>query len=191
MRDEGISYEVMRMIYVMSDIHGRIDRFESILRQIDLQEQDHLYVLGDVIDRNVGGVALMFRLLQMPNATLLLGNHEWMMRDCIVDGGDAEAWIINGGMETLMEYFDLSANQMLFLWDYLRQLPIEARAEIAERYRLSAHTFHADFPVFAGKGREYDRYRICRLVARWSEYAPARRNDARVRAYTDGILSGR
>lgn len=43
------------MIYVMSDIHGRIDRFESILRQIDLQEQDHLYVLGDVIDRNVGG----------------------------------------------------------------------------------------------------------------------------------------
>ena len=51
------------MIYVMSDIHGRIDRFESILRQIDLQEQDHLYVLGDVIDRNVGGVALMLRLL--------------------------------------------------------------------------------------------------------------------------------
>ena len=86
------------MIYVMSDIHGRIDRFESILRQIDLQEQDHLYVLGDVIDRNAGGVALMFRLLQMPNATLLLGNHEWMMRDCIVDGGDAETWILNGGM---------------------------------------------------------------------------------------------
>lgn len=128
------------MIYVMSDIHGRIDRFESILRQIDLQEQDHLYVLGDVIDRNVGGVALMLRLLQMPNATLLLGNHEWMMRDCIVDGGDAEAWILNGGMETLTEYFDLSANQMLVLWDYLRQLPIEARARVNDIDYLLTHS---------------------------------------------------
>ena len=127
------------MIYVMSDIHGRIDRFESILRQIDLQEQDHLYVLGDVIDRNAGGVALMFRLLQMPNATLLLGNHEWMMRDCIVDGGDAEAWIINGGMETLMEYFDLSANQMLFLWDYLRQLPLQVMIRVNDTDYLLTH----------------------------------------------------
>ena len=40
------------MIYVMSDIHGRTDRFESIMKQIHLQDDDRLYVLGDVIDRN-------------------------------------------------------------------------------------------------------------------------------------------
>ena len=37
------------MVYVLSDVHGRIDRFESILHQIDLNEDDRLYVLGDVI----------------------------------------------------------------------------------------------------------------------------------------------
>lgn len=40
------------MIYVMSDIHGHEGRFDSILKQIDLQPEDTLYVLGDVIDRN-------------------------------------------------------------------------------------------------------------------------------------------
>ena len=37
------------MIYVMSDIHGSMGRFRSIMKQIDLQPEDLLYVLGDVI----------------------------------------------------------------------------------------------------------------------------------------------
>ena len=40
------------MIYVMSDILGHEGRFDSFLKQIDLQPEDTLYVLGDVIDRN-------------------------------------------------------------------------------------------------------------------------------------------
>lgn len=39
------------MIYVMSDIHGNMNRYNSIMKQIKLQETDILYVLGDVIDR--------------------------------------------------------------------------------------------------------------------------------------------
>lgn len=40
------------MIYVMSDIHGQKRRFDSVMKQINLQPEDTLYVLGDVIDRN-------------------------------------------------------------------------------------------------------------------------------------------
>ena len=39
------------MIYVMSDIHGNLRRFNSIMEQINLTDKDTLYVLGDVIDR--------------------------------------------------------------------------------------------------------------------------------------------
>lgn len=46
------------MIYVLSDIHGHEKRFASILKQINLQPEDTLYVLGDVIDRHPGGVML-------------------------------------------------------------------------------------------------------------------------------------
>ena len=128
------------MIYVMSDIHGRTDRFDSVMKQINLQADDRLYVLGDVIDRNGGGIAMMFRLAQMPNATLLLGNHELMMRDCVVDGGDSEEWIMNGGMITLAEYFSLSAKQKLRLWDYLRQLPTEVEVQVNGKTYLLTHS---------------------------------------------------
>ena len=38
------------MIYVMSDIHGQKRRFDSVMKQINLQPDDTLYILGDVID---------------------------------------------------------------------------------------------------------------------------------------------
>ena len=45
------------MIYVLSDIHGQSRRFHSILSQIDLNDEDTLYILGDVIDRNPDGIS--------------------------------------------------------------------------------------------------------------------------------------
>ena len=47
------------MIYVMSDIHGRQDRFEDILEQINLKDEDTLYILGDIVDRNPYGIAIL------------------------------------------------------------------------------------------------------------------------------------
>ena len=67
------------MIYVLSDIHGNERRFNSIMKQINLQSEDTLYVLGDVIDRHPGGIRLLRRIMAMPNAKMLLGNHEYMM----------------------------------------------------------------------------------------------------------------
>ena len=43
------------MVYIMSDIHGRKDCFDDMLKQIKLTENDTLYILGDVVDRNSDG----------------------------------------------------------------------------------------------------------------------------------------
>ena len=67
------------MIYVLSDIHGNERRFASVMNQIGLQPEDTLYVLGDVIDRHPGGIRILRKLMAMPNAKMLLGNHEYMM----------------------------------------------------------------------------------------------------------------
>lgn len=77
------------MNYVMSDIHGNIPRFESIMEQIDLQPEDTLYILGDVIDRYPNGIKLLRRVMAMPNIKMLLGNHEYMMLQAIGDCKDA------------------------------------------------------------------------------------------------------
>ena len=65
------------MVYIMSDIHGRKDRFDDVLKQIKLNENDTLYILGDVVDRNPDGITLLKYIMSKPNIKMLLGNHEY------------------------------------------------------------------------------------------------------------------
>ena len=67
------------MHYILSDIHGNKEAFDTMLSLIDLQPEDHLYILGDVIDRGTHGIELLQLIRKMKNCTLLMGNHEYMM----------------------------------------------------------------------------------------------------------------
>ena len=67
------------MTYVIYDIHGNLRLYREIMEQINLQPEDTIYVLGDVIDRHPDGITILEELMAMPNAKLLLGNHEDMM----------------------------------------------------------------------------------------------------------------
>lgn len=80
------------MIYVMSDIHGQKRRFDSVMKQINLQPDDTLYILGDVIDRNPDGIKILRQIMAMPNAKMLLGNHELMMMVAIMLLLENGAW---------------------------------------------------------------------------------------------------
>lgn len=47
------------MTYVLSDIHGHQDAFDSILSQISMTDEDQLYIIGDVIDRGPDSIELL------------------------------------------------------------------------------------------------------------------------------------
>ena len=47
------------MHYCLSDIHGEFDRYQAMLEEIHLTDDDTLYVVGDVIDRAPGGVDVL------------------------------------------------------------------------------------------------------------------------------------
>ena len=51
------------MIYVLSDIHGNKENFDSILEKINLPMEDSLYILGDVIDRYPYGIQLLQQIM--------------------------------------------------------------------------------------------------------------------------------
>ena len=120
------------MIYVLSDIHGNEGRFDSILKQIDLQPSDTLYILGDVIDRHSGGIRILQRIMAMPGAKMLLGNHEYMMLralgcpyDDYADTGTAlEHWYRNGGQVTHRNLNLLPEPARAEILDYLHSLPL-------------------------------------------------------------------
>ena len=67
----------------MSDIHGQKQRFDSVMKQINLQSEDTLYVLGDVIDRSPDGIRILRQVMAMPNVKMFLGNHELMVMDAL------------------------------------------------------------------------------------------------------------
>lgn len=99
--------------YVISDVHGQLKCFEAILDKINLQSYDRLYVLGDVIDRGTHGIEILKRIMTMPNAEMLLGNHEFMMLNALGEPYDGihrslsdstELWYENGGFRTFVSF---------------------------------------------------------------------------------------
>ena len=72
------------MIYVTSDLHGLpLSKLKELLNKVNFGENDWLYILGDVIDRqNDGGVEILKWLLEQSNVQLILGNHEAMLLSC-------------------------------------------------------------------------------------------------------------
>lgn len=65
-------------IYCVGDLHGRFDLFNMLLQKIKFNpNEDKLYLLGDVIDWNFGGVQILDYIMEhQSSCTLLSGNHE-------------------------------------------------------------------------------------------------------------------
>ena len=69
--------------YVTSDIHGQYDMFMELIDKIDLKQTDTLYVLGDILDRGPHPIKVLKKLMEMPNAICIVGNHELMALECL------------------------------------------------------------------------------------------------------------
>lgn len=152
----------MGYTYIMSDIHGRKNRFDNILSQINLQSEDKLYILGDVIDRGPYGIELLKQIITMPNVYMLLGNHEFMMLNALGESYDDikrdrldsfSLWYRNGGGIThmLWQIEDKATREKIL--SYLKNLPLYADIDVNQtKYRL----VHAAPPEFYHKfKREY------------------------------------
>ena len=131
------------MIYVMSDIHGHEERFNSVMNQINLQDEDTLYILGDVVDRNRAGIRILRRIMQMPNAKMLLGNHEYMMLEAISYlpkpnerwghlgyNEESRIWDSNGGAKTYRSLKYMRKDLREETLNYVRKLQINFEIEV-------------------------------------------------------------
>lgn len=149
------------MTYVLSDIHGNLGRFESIMKQINLQPDDTLYILGDVIDRYPNGIKILRRIMKMPNVKMLLGNHEYMMLSAIGHCKDAadekentnwkqrRHWYRNGGMCTHENIKHIRKEYRAEVFHFLRQLPVNFEVEVnGTKYKL----------VHGSPVENYDKY---------------------------------
>ena len=149
------------MTYATSDLHGYpLDSFLKLLEKAGFGASDHLYVIGDVIDRNGdGGVAMLRWMKRQPNVTLLRGNHEAMMLDCeFLFTSDKELpdlkeldpvqehhlllWHRNGCLITFENLIRLkrgNPEELSALLDYVRSAPVYLELALPERHCLLVH----------------------------------------------------
>ena len=144
------------LIYVCSDLHGRYDRWRTLLQAIDLRPNDTLYMLRDVIDRGPDGCKVLLDMMGRPNVIPILGNHEftaafclpWLMDDVtdlsLADLDDTrlaalQEWIVNGGGPTLRELQRLSRVERDDILDYLREMELYDEVDAGGRSFVLTH----------------------------------------------------
>lgn len=133
--------------YVISDIHGEIDRFHSILNLINFSDNDTLYFIGDAIDRGPEGVAILQEIMKTPNIKMLLGNHEHMfMRYYAEDVTDIEIrrWNKNNNTPTKNAYLKLTETEQKELMSFINSLPTHFDIEVNGRKFYLVHGFPGD-----------------------------------------------
>lgn len=165
------------MIYVMSDIHGKYDKYIQMLKQIHFSEKDTMYILGDMIDRGEKGMELLIDLMERKNVISLMGNHEYMALQCLpwlkteitdhtVEMLNEEKinglllWIYNGGLKSIEGFKLLSEQQQDNVIDYLRKLPLYKELWINEQHYILVHAGLEHFQ----KEKALSKYSVKELV---------------------------
>ncbi len=150
------------MIYVTADLHGYpIEKFRSMLDSVGFCDDDFLYVLGDVIDRGSDGIKLLRLLMSMPNAQLILGNHEAMLLACdflfdeITDESIANltgsefdnysTWVMNGGCATLESLRSMRDSEIRYILEYLEDAPVCELLSVEDRDFILTHSGFGSF----------------------------------------------
>ncbi len=130
--------------YVMSDIHGEADRFHAMLEKVQFSPEDTLYILGDVVDRGQDGISLLKEIMEMPNAVMLLGNHEYMMLQYMSPSAsetDIRRWNRNGNAPTLTKFLRLKVREQKEILHYLKMLPTHLKVTVDDRSFYFVHGF--------------------------------------------------
>lgn len=156
------------IVYVMSDIHGRFDKYQEMLELIEFVPRDILYVLGDVIDRGPDGIKILQDMMLRPNVFPLLGNHEftvavclpWLMKEVTDQSLDTldetqiaalSEWITNGGGPTLRSLKTLNQEEREDILEYFQEMELFAQVEAGGRSFVLTHSgldhFSPDRPL--------------------------------------------
>ena len=76
----------MKRILAISDIHGELELFDSLLEKVNYDaDEDQLILLGDYVDRGRDSKGVLNRVseLKRKGAIILRGDHDEMMLNAV------------------------------------------------------------------------------------------------------------
>lgn len=118
--------------YVMADIHGCSEQYRKMLKKIGFSGNDELYIIGDVIDRGPDGADLLWEVMHTGNIHMLMGNHEIMMLDYLLNNMRASLWSSEFGKPTVRGLKALGGEKVLELTKLVMTCPFNMEITVGD-----------------------------------------------------------
>lgn len=142
--------------YVIGDIHGEFEQLKILLETMKFNDNDELYVMGDVVDRGPDPIKTLQYLMTLPNCVCIAGNHEWMALESLklmmneitedfiqtLDKNQVMImfdWFHNGGKTTMDQFSKLSNEERQEVLDFIGEFEAYVELEIQGRKYLLVH----------------------------------------------------
>ena len=164
--------------FCVGDPHGDWTKWQRVLSKIKITDNSRIIILGDVIDRKDRGIEILKETMRTDCMTLLLGNHEYMMRS-VIDAElshsrgsqyeeDKELWYLNGGEPTHKSFMEMDLAERLEVNDYLASLPVNIELEICNQPFKLVHAAPIEWYQNHARSEVRRVGKECR--SRWSPY---------------------
>ena len=164
------------MIYVMSDLHGCYDKYKEMLKKINLNKNDTLYILGDVVDRGNGGIKIIIDMMNRKNVVPLLGNHDYVAFSVLKhlnkktkpDWWDEirADWFKDGGNITEKAFMELDENEQKTVLDFITNFDIYDTVKVGENEFLLSHAGIDNYE----NGKALDEYELYDFITGRMDY---------------------
>ncbi len=160
----------MGKTYVISDIHGCYEEYKELVHKINLKEDDHLYILGDTLDRGLEPIKALQYMMKQPNLTYIIGNHDYLflyfVRKMKLDLSNAihfsdediedfKGYLSDGGVTTIEQFMQLSDKEKKDICEYFANANVYDEIEKDGKRYILVHAgilgFSEDIPI-----EEYD-----------------------------------
>jgi serine/threonine protein phosphatase 1 len=107
----------------------------QMLEKIKFNNDDQLFILGDIIDRGDNPLDIIKHVMSHDNITMLLGNHEQMMLDYFDTRDDL--WFYNGGRVTFSQLLPRGENEIRHIINWISRRETHCTVRLKNvNYRL-------------------------------------------------------
>ena len=142
------------MTYVMSDIHGNYEAFKKMLREINFNDNDLLYIAGDLVDYGSESMELIRDISARTNVYAVVGDHDlaalkmlsgydrMLASGAAPDADFAEAmreWVNDGGAPTFEGFRKLDDDMKEGVLDYLSDLALFEEIKVKDDEYVIVH----------------------------------------------------
>lgn len=170
------------MKYVVADIHGCYEEFKELMQKINISEKDHLYILGDALDRGPEPMKVLRDLMNRHNVTYIIGNHDYLFLYFISklglnlsktesmseeDISDFQAYLEDGGLSSIEAFMKLSEEEKQTVCDFLKEGNVYDDVIIGDKRYVLVHAGISGFR----EDKALDEYDFLDFICERTDYS--------------------